>query len=221
MNTRPLIALIACARLLSAESLLDDLDKAQLDQVARGEQVMIKQEVEGKPWPRVKLYQKVRATPEEVAAVFFDYREAKGYIPKVFKSNISNRPSPCVLDVDYGIDIPLFFPDEFYTARNSLTADGDGSYCVSWVLLRAIQTKASEGSLRIEGFQDGAAIRYTNLATPGSAIAPLLKLLAVEQLKDTVHAIVRQVEKQKRENPEALKQEVSSLQEALKKEPSK
>lgn len=214
---KTLIALIASAALLSAESLLNDLDKVQLDQVVRGEQVVTLQDIQGIPWPRLKLYQRVHATPEEVAAVFFDYTNAKDYIPKVFKSDISRHITPCVLEVDFGIDIPIL-PDEFYTVRNSLTAAQDGSYCVTWNLVRALQTKASEGSLRIEKFEDGSVIRYTNLVTPGSAMARLLKLIAMKQMRDTVHAIVRQVEKQKRENPAALKQQVLSLQQALQKE---
>jgi hypothetical protein len=214
---KTLIALIASAALLSAESLLDDLDKAQLAQVARGEQVVTMQDVQGNPWPRLKLYQRVHATPEEVAAVFFDYTNAKEYIPKIFKSDISRHVTLSVVEVDFGIDIPLL-PDEFYTVRNSLTADQDGSYSVTWTLVRALQTKAIEGSLRIEKSEDGAVIRYTNLVTPGSAMARLLKMIAMKQMRNTVHAIVRQVEKQKRENPAALKQEVLSLQKALQKE---
>jgi hypothetical protein len=217
MKTLSLIALIASAALLSAESLLDDLDKAQLDQVVRGEQVVTMQDVQGNPWPRLKLYQMVHATPEEVAAVFFDYTSAKEYIPKIFKSDISRRITPCVLDVDFGIDIPLL-PDELYTVRNSLMAGRDGSYCVTWNLVRALQTKAIEGNLRIEKFEEGAVIRYTNLVTPGSAMARLLKLIAMKQMRNTVQAIVRQVEKQKRENPPALKEEILSLQQALQKE---
>ena len=220
MKTLPLIALIAFSPLLPADSLLDDLDKAQTEQVRGGAQVIIKQDVEGKPWPRVKLYQRVRATAEEVAAVFFDYTNAKGFIPKVFKSDISNQISPCVIEVDYGIDVPIL-SDEFYTARNSLTSGEDGSYCVAWNLIRAIQTKASEGSLRIEDYQGGAVIRYTNFVTPGSAMAGLLKVIAIDQMRNTVHAIVRQAEKQKRENPEALKQQVRQMQEALQKEAQK
>jgi hypothetical protein len=217
MKTLSLIALIASASLLSAESLLNDLNKAQLDQVVRGEQVVTMQDVQGNPWPRLKLYQRVHATPEEVAAVFFDYTNAKEYIPNVFKSDISRHVTLSVVEVDFGIDIPLL-PDEFYTVRNSLTAGRDGSYCVAWTLVRALQTKASEGSLQVEKFEEGAVLRYTNLVTPGSAMARLLKLIAMKQMRNTVHAIVRQVEKQKRENPGALKQQVLSLQKALQKE---
>ncbi len=205
---------------LAVASLVDDLSRTQAAEVLRGEQVVTMQEVEGKPWPRVKLYQRVHATPEEVAAVFFDYRNAKGYIPNLLKSEISRTISPCVLEVDYEVDVPLL-RDESYTAKNSLSADAVGGYCVTWNLVRALQTKASEGSLRIEAFEDGSVIRYTNLVTPGSAMAGLLRKIAIQQMRDTVQAIVRRVESQKRERPKVLEQEILELRDALAREGKK
>ena len=179
-----------------------------------GKQVVIEENVEGHPWPRVKLYQKVEAAPEEVAAVFFDYRNAKAFVPKVIKSEISRKISPRVLEVDYGIDVPIL-PDEYYTARNEIDSDPDGSYTVTWSLVRATQTKASEGSLRIEKSDDGAVIRYTNFVTPSSAMARILKIPAIEQMRDTVRAIVRRAENQRRSHPGDLQHEVEDLREAL------
>ena len=208
------VMILVLPSVVLADSLLDDLDKSQRAEFERGCQVVTMEEVEGKPWPRVRLYKKVAATPEEVAAVFFDYRNAKTYVPKVIKSDISLRVSPRVIEVDYGIDVP-FLPDEFYTARNSLTADADGSYCVAWSLVRALQTKDSQGNLRIEAFGDGSAIRYTNLVTPGSSMAGLLRIPAIEQMKNTVLSISRHVEEVKQTQPAQLSKQVKSLQEAL------
>ncbi len=200
-----------------ANTVLEDLQPSQQEEIARGGQVLLLEEVEGNPWPRVRLYQKVGASPEEVAAVFFDYKHAKAYVPKVIKSEISREVSPCVLEVDYGIDVPIL-PDEYYTVRNAIKAGEDGSYLVSWNLVRALQTKASEGSLRIERWKEGSVIRYTNLVTPSSGMAGLLKSVAIDQMRNTVRAIVTRVEKQKADCPEALKEEIRCLQGALEKE---
>jgi len=218
MNARLLLSILLLpAAPLIAQSLLEDLSQSQLAEIGNGRQVLTTQIVEGKPWPRVRLYQKIQAaSPEEVAAVFFNYKNAKSFIPMVIKSDISRQISPRVSEVDYGIDIPIL-PNEFYTARNSMVADADGSYCVSWELVKALQTKASEGNLRIEAMGDGSVIRYTNLVTPGSAMAGLLKSPAIDQMKNTVHAIVRQAEAQKREHPLELAIEVQALQQALEK----
>jgi hypothetical protein len=208
--------LLFCCPALMASTLLDDLDQKQIDQVAKGEQICLLEPVEGKPWPKVRIYQKVGASPEEVAAVFFDYKNAKAYVPKLIKSDVSKQVSPCVADVDYGIDVPIL-PDEYYTARNTLTSEADGGYLVSWSLVKALQTKASEGSLRIERWNDGTVIRYTNLVTPSSGMAGLLKSTAIDQMKNTVRAIVTRVEKQKADKPDDLKVEIRDLESALKK----
>ena len=208
---------ILCGPSLVASTLLADLDAKQVEEVARGGQVLLLQDIDGHPWPRVLVYQKVNATPEEVAGVFFDYKNAKAYVPKVIKSEIVREVTPCVVEVDYGIDVPLL-PDEYYTARNSLTAGEDGGFVVCWNLVKALQTKASEGNLKIERWNGGSVIRYTNLVTPSSGMAGLLKAPAIDQMRDTVRAIVARVEKQKAAYPEELKAEVKSLRDALKKE---
>jgi len=217
---KPLLPLLLFCPALLASSLLEDLDAKQVEEVARGGQVVVLQAVEGNPWPRVRVYQKVAATPQEVAAVFFDYKNAKAYVPNVIKSSISRQLAPCVAEVDYGIDVPIL-PDEYYTARNTLTLGTDGGYLVTWSLVRALQTKASEGSLRIERWKDGAVIRYTNLVTPSSVMARLLRSTAIDQMKSTVKAIGARVEKQKEEKPDALKEEIRDLESALKNESGK
>ena len=211
-----LVLLIACPSVMAA-SLLDDLDGRQTEEISRGGQVALFEDVEGNPWPKVRVYQRVNAKPEEVAAVFCDYRNAKAYVPKLIKSEISRQISPSVAEVDYGIDVPIL-PDEFYTVRNTVTGATDGGFLVTWSLVKALQTKASEGNLRIERWKDGSVIRYTNLVTPSSGMAGLLKSTAIEQMRNTVKAIVARVEKQKSGDPEGLKENIRNLESALKNE---
>lgn len=195
--------------------LLDALDAAQRREVLAGGQVMLQEAVAGKPWPRVRVFQLVRATPEEVAAVFFDYENSKTYIPDLLNSRISKTVTPLVLEVDYEVDVPIL-ADEAYTARNELRAIHGGGFHVSWILLRALQTKGAEGNLRIEphGERD-SVILYTNLVTPGSGMAKVLKTLALARMQKTVHAIVEKVESQKKNHPRDLARQVAVLRAAL------
>ncbi|MDX2080355.1 MAG: hypothetical protein SFU53_06180 [Terrimicrobiaceae bacterium] len=198
---------------LAQANVASELSPAQLAEIQAGRQVVVLQEMPGHPWPRIRIFQMARATPEEVAAVFFDYTNAKDYIPKLLKSNVSKTLSPCVIEVDYGVDVPIL-PDEFYTARNSLTESG-GTYRIDWTLVRALQTKASEGHLRIERFGKDALLCYTNLVTPGSKMAGILRIPAIDQMKNTVAAIVRQVESQRNSKPADLQRQVALLRAAL------
>jgi hypothetical protein len=191
-----------------------DLDAAQQRTVREGGQVVVARDVKGLPWPELTIYQTVNATPEEAAAVFFDYNHARAFIPNLLKSEIARVHSPCSVEVDYGVKVPVL-PDEFYTAQNDLASPGPGVYAVTWKLLRAVQTKNSTGEFRVGPFGRGSLIRYRNLTVPGSAMAGLLKGQATRQMKQTVAAIVAEIERQKRESPEALASRVRALKQAV------
>jgi hypothetical protein len=203
---------------LAANSILSELTPAQKGQVQGGSQVVVTEEVEGKPWPRIKVYRLINATPEQVAAVFFDYESAKTFVPNVIKSQISNRLSACTMDVDYGLDVPIF-PDEFYTVRNSLRLVEENSYSFDWKLLRSVLTKDSVGGIRVEPWEGRALICYQNLVTPASNIAVLLRAKAVQQMKDTAEALAAKVEHQRSSDSSGLKRQVAALRTALQQRP--
>jgi hypothetical protein len=207
---------MACLGTLPAASagVIEDLSHDQRLDLQKGDLIVLEQDIPGKPWPRVRIYKRIKATPEEVAAVFFDYATAKSYIPDVLESKISKRITSCVMEVDYEVDVPIL-PDEAYTARNEMKALGEG-YQVSWTLLRALQTKAAEGNLLIEPFENGSSvIRYTNLVTPSSGMAKILRGPALFRMQKTVLAIGEKAEKQKSNHPEELATQVARLREAL------
>jgi hypothetical protein len=113
------------------------------------------------------------------------------------------------------VDVPIL-ADEAYTARNELRAVHGGGFDVSWILLRALQTKGAEGSLLIEPHGEGSSlIRYTNLVTPSSGMAKILKTLALARMEKTVAAIASRVESQKKNHPRDLARQVAALREAL------
>ncbi len=207
-----LIALLSLPS-IRAQDIWQELPAARQSEVKNGKQVLVTESIDGKMWPRVKIYRTVNATPEEVAAVFADYKNAKSFIPNLIKSEISRQVSASCADVDYGIDVPIL-PDEYYTARNTLEKN-DLGYVIKWKLLRAVQTKDSEGSLRIQPWQGKTVICYQNLVTPGSGMAVLLRGKAISQMQDTVRAIAAQVEKEKTSTPEELERQVKALRDAL------
>jgi hypothetical protein len=207
------------AQQLLADSILSELSSAQKCEVQDGSQVVVTENVEGKPWPRIKVYRLVNARPEQVAAVFFDYESAKSFVPNVIKSEVANRLSACTMDVDYGLDVPIF-PDELYTVRNNLRLIDEDSYCIDWKLLRSVLTKDSVGNFRVEPWEGKAVICYQNLVTPGSNIAVLLRGRAIEQMKETTKALAAHVEKEKSGDPPGLKRQVAALRAALRDRPA-
>ncbi|HEY6676408.1 MAG TPA: hypothetical protein VIZ87_06440 [Terrimicrobium sp.] len=204
---------------LVAESVLSELSASQKGSMKAGDQVVVIENVEGNAWPRVKVYRSIEADPEQVAAIFFDFEEAKSFVPNVFKSEISNRISPCIMEVDYGLDVPIF-PDEFYTVRNSLRSLDENSYRFDWKLLRAVMTKDSVGNFRVEPWEGKSLICYQNMVTPSSNIAVLLRARAIDQMKETTKALAAHIEKEIATNPAGLKRQIATLRAALRQQPS-
>jgi hypothetical protein len=191
------LGMLAAAATLAQAGLFSDLSTADQNKVKAGEQVMTTEILDGYPWPRVRVYQMIKATPREVMAVFTDYNNACQFVPNCLKSKISKNVNPLVTEVDYVIDVPML-ADEAYTVRDTLSAAGGGALVVSWKMLRATSIEESAGNLHAEPFgADASIIRYTNLVKPSSVAAPLLKGVAMSQMKDTVQAIADQVEKVK------------------------
>lgn len=205
---------MALASSCLASQLLSGLSVADRSALTEGKQVVVQREVPGLVWPELTVYQTVNASPEEVMAVFFDYNSARAYVPNVLKSEISAVLSSCVMDVDYAVDVPVF-ADEFYTARNSLSAVDGGGYVVAWKLLRAVQTKDSVGEFRVEPFGNQSLVCYRNLTTPSSAVARLLRAPAMKQMRQTATAILKEVARQKADQPDLLQKRVKALRAAL------
>lgn len=205
-----LLAWVSFATSVWAGSVWDDLNPSQRDIVKSGKQLVITEDIPGKPWPRVKVYQIVEASSEEVAAVFTDYNNAKLYTPNILKSEVVQEISSKVKDIDYGVDVPIL-PDEYYTARNTLSSPQKGIYRIEWKLLRAVQTKDSVGSLNIEPYEGQSVLCYQNLVTPGSGMAGLLRGKAIEQMRGAVTALVAMVEKEKKNDSAMLDKQVQAL----------
>ena len=175
---------------------------------------MTTEELDGYPWPRVRVYQVVNATPREVMAVFTDYNNACEFVPNCLKSRIARQVNPRVAEVDYLIDVPIL-ADEAYTVRDTLSTGPAGALKVDWKVLKATSIEESVGSLYVEPYgKTGSVLRYTNLVKPSSMAAPLLRGVAMGQIKDTVQAIVDQVEETKAK-PAAMNSLLDRLDAAL------
>ena len=214
-----LTACLLDAPQLVADSVFSELNTSQKGVMKAGDQVVVVENVEGNAWPRVKIYRLINADPEQVAAVFFDFEAAKSFVPNLFKSEISNRISPCTMEVDYGLEVPIF-PDELYTVRNSLRLLDENLYRFDWKLLRAVMTKDSVGSFRVEPWEGKSLVCYQNMVTPSSNIAVLLRAKAIDQMKETTKALAAHIEKERSNNPAELKRQVATLRAALRQQPS-
>ena len=217
------VGLLLAASPARAQSAASELSAEQRQMVEAGRQVFLTWTVPSSSWPRACVYERIAASPEEAAAVFLDYERHRSYIPDLKKSRISRVVDAATVEVDYTLAIPVV-SDEDYTVRDRVRWSRDsGWYSIEWTLVRASSTKATEGGVRFEPLGgDGAAapqtlMAYCNLVTPGSRLAKLgfIKSRAMNQVRETAHAVAVQVERERASDRGLLDTQVKRLRESL------
>jgi hypothetical protein len=185
-------------------------------QIDRGEQIMLTQGAQG-PWPKAWVFRTIDATPEEVAAVFFDAATHKDYFPNVYRSEVVAQPNPTTVEVEYALSVPVV-SDEVYTVRDVLTSYNEGkAFKVEWTKLRATSSRHIEGYLLMEEHQGKTIIEYYNYVIPGSGVSglPFIRNKAMAQLNQTVAALAKEVERRKAEQGDRLQELVRGIRQAL------
>ena len=199
-----------------------ELTPGQREAIDARQDVFITSPSSTSPWPRACVFRYVDATPAEAAAVFMDYEHHAAYIPDLTKARISRVIDPATVEVDYRLRVPIV-ADEDYTVRDHVSNAGDTSFTIAWTLVRATTTKATEGSVRFEGYRlppsprAGTLMAYCNLVTPGSRLAGLhfIKVRALSQVRETARAIGEEITRQRSSDPARLAAELRALDGAL------
>ena len=205
-------------------TVLDDLRvKAATDkvdyvaQIEKGEQVFLTQYVNTSNWPKVWIYQIIDASPEEVAAVFFDYAHHKDFFPSMYQSDIKQWINPREAKVQYSISVPVV-SDEVYTVHDILSAyDGGKSFLVTWKMLQGIHTVDTVGSIKMEAHGNKTIIEYYNFVTPGGRLARLraVRNKALATVSQTAWALDKETVRRAKEEDARMKSDVAKVRTAL------
>jgi len=191
---RPLVALFFLGAAAQGSSLVSDLDASQRANLAKGQVVILSEDVPGGVWPRVIAYTRIDAAVETVEKVFRDYANAAAYIPGLIKAEVLRQPDPDTYEVRYTSAMPVV-GETRSTVRNSYSRQGD-ALLLRWKLLEAAHADESTGELRVE--PDGprkSILRYINYVRPKLAIARLAAGAAANEVKKTVLALKKESER--------------------------
>ena len=196
-------------------SLWNGLTSQQQGVLNSGKQVLVEEEIPGSPWPRLTIYQLVKATSADVAAVFWNSELDTKYLPNCKSARIMARPSPNIHEAEFTLRMPLFLPDEFYVSRIMIKSPQRDCYEITWKVLESRYSKECNGVIRIEPRGDQALFSYQNFVKPRSNFAGLLRWPAQASIVDSVKALVRQVESEKKKSPELLATQLQAVELAL------
>lgn len=204
-------------------------DQATLN--SGGQVVPDPQDVDGSAWPRVVVYQRVEATPDQVAAIMFDYALHKtmfapqrGDDGSVSSAGITQSDPKTVAtagtDIDYTMVFPkvlgIALPDEHYTVHDVLSTFEDGGYQINWTFVKASSMKDTGGGVQFERLGTGTLIAYTQfISPPRPTLARLIKSMYIKQVKDTVTALANQAVGERTGATPQLNTQLANLKKAL------
>jgi hypothetical protein len=220
---------VALALTASAQaSIFDGLTAAEQATINKGEQVTRTEEVEGSVWPSIIVYQYVKATPDQVAAVMFDYELHQTMFSKevspgrregVIRS-VPKTKGSADTEIDYTMNFPkvmgVTLPDENYTIRNKLSGMGADGYDITWTFVHADSMKDCSGSSKFEKLGNGTLIAYTNFINPPRpSLAKLIKKMAIARVQETVKQLSDQTNAEIVNGGSQLATQLAALQAAL------
>jgi len=192
-----------------------ELNSQQREMLKTGKPLLVEEESPGNPWPIFTIYQMVKASPEAVAAVFWDCEQDPKYIPNCLSARIISHPKKRVVEAEYTLKMPFFLPDEVYVSRNELMIPDHDVFEISWEVMKARYIKAGLGSIRITPMGEDSMIRYNNFVMPGSKIARIMKAHASSQVAESVNALVQKVLDEQSHDAPLLESQLSALRKAL------
>ena len=183
-----LVVAAACPASMVGE--LSAQDQAKLES---GQNVLITIDKPGATWPEVRIYRKVKATPQGVTDLFRDYENAGSFIHNLKSAVVENQPDANTKDVRYTVKLPVLFTIN-YLVRNRYEKTPEG-YTVHWNLLESLFAKSAVGKLRVEPHGDIVVICYANHVEPATTLVAGLRNHALKEASNTVDAIVKEAER--------------------------
>jgi hypothetical protein len=188
-----LLLTILAAAAPAGAAVVDELGAADRAKLESGQSVMTTIEKPGATWPEVRIYRKVKATPEGVTDLFLDYENADSFIGNLESAVVEKQPDANTKDVRYTVKLPVLFTIS-YLVRNRYEKTPEG-YTVHWNLLESLFAKSAVGKLRVEPHGDMAVICYANHVEPATRLVAGLRGQAMKEASNTVDAIVKEAER--------------------------
>ncbi len=191
--------------------IFDQLSSEQRMKVLSGEQVYATEKIADAPWPQITIFQLIKATPEECAAVSLDYELKPQYSHEFKSAKISKSGPGSQTEVDYLLSV-LFLPDEEFTLRYDWsTNEARNQFDLEWSLVRAKRMKKSWGR-SIFTPHKGNTLLITQLFTdPGIFGARLFAGKATSQTLEVTDSLVKQIEHEHFFDRQLLEKQIQAI----------
>lgn len=154
-----------------------------------------KKEIKDEVWPELHIKALINADPLGAAGIFAAYDYQKSYVPGVLKSDVVKEEvegKENVTDVSYVLDMPWPLSDSHYTHGHILTSPEEGSYKVSWYIVKSDSAEMIKGSALFSPHpteKGKTLLTYISLVRPKSFLAGIFKKIMVGDVIKSLTAI--------------------------------
>lgn len=166
------------------------------------------------PWPRVTIYMKINATPEEAMALFSDFERQKDYVPNLTKSEVTKQVSPAEVHTEYELKMPWPVSDARYV-HGTVISKNEKSYSIKWFVVESETTDKIDGMATFTHFEGKTLMIYQSLIYPKSFIAPLFAGTMVEDTEASTQAIKKFIEAEVAKKGESYEHSLALLRRSL------
>lgn len=197
---------------------LSSLSTEELIKLKKGEVLTVtfaSEEFKNAPWPVVKVYQLIDATPLQAVSIFgaLDYQEK--YVPKTLKSDPIKHLSSTEVLTEYEIEVPFPLQNAIHVHGSILKKITNG-HELSWYRVSSNSTEEAKGFARFTAYENKTLMEYQTFIIPKSIFGALVKKIMVKDVTNTVTAIKNHVEKLVKENHPLLKKYVDFTEKSYK-----
>ena len=170
----------------------------------KGEQVLSTEKVNANPWPRIRIYQLVDATPLETLAIFLALDHQKNYLPNVKESDPVKHVSPTEVYTSYELELPWPLSNSHYTHASDFKKVSKDEYTAKWWMITSESAESVKGSAKFTAYKGKTIMEYNSLVKPKSFLAGLVKNTMLEDTQSSIEAVRTELARLKKEDLKLL-----------------
>ena len=223
-TTLALAAMLGMMSQALAAQQSETLTSAEWTAVAQGDVVLHRWPVANGPWPHLRLYRFIDASPEQSVAMFADYEHQTAYNADLKQATAGRRLDSARTEVfyRYASNVPMV-SDVTYTVLDQIHREANDTYVITWHLISGSKVRSTDGSARFVPWRNPATAREGTLLTYDNLVVPdfvgasfgFVRDKAVAAMRDAVDAIAVETVRERTSDRPLLDRQVTALRAAL------
>lgn len=214
-----LITLIFFGLLCSTSLLAMSEDQAKFlaqhqEALALSGHVLNREMVSNAPWPKVTIYMKVAATPEEAIALFSDFERQKDYVPNLLESKVVKQLSPSEVHTKYELKMPWPLSNSHYI-HGTIIDHHASTYSIRWYMVESDSIDKVEGKATFLSYKNQTLMIYESLIYPKSFLARLFAGSMVSDTEASTLAVKKFIEEESKQKKESYQHSLDQLRRSL------